>query len=319
VLYIAAVFILYQAVPPPDSNDEHIMKDKSLLFAALLLFTVFPSGESRSQLNPFETFFNEFNGVALWASFGASHSNISTRKTDIPFFNHSPVRYGFELLLGPYPSPSPPPEIDELDRILDTLDAHLAVLYGMGDTADTAVIQKLLQEQKKLLIKKEYIETRDRKRSPDVTVDLGIGFEYTDSFRPQVGQSSMQLPVTGMYISAYISRDLKSWEQSSFGVYIGGTIGQYQLYNAALLSADGLYRYDVTSSTYAIEPVLGAYLFYDAGSLSPFLELSYKYLAFDGLRYYSIDAAPVLTTAPGRLDLSGVFITIGLQMAKKGR
>ncbi len=295
------------------------MKEKNLHFAALLAIALFPYCESNAQLNPFETFFNEFNGVALWASFGANDSKIPTRKTDIPFFNHSPVRYGFELLLGPYPSPSPPPEIDELDRILDTLDAHLAVLYGMGDTADTAVIQRLLQEQKKMLIKKEHIETRERKRAPDVTVDLGIGFEYTDSFRPRIGESSMQLPVTGMYISAYISRDLKSWEQSSFGIYIGGTIGQYQLYNASLMSADGLYRYDVTSSTYAIEPVLGAYLFYDGGSLSPFFELSYKYLAFDGLRYYSIDAAPVLTSMPGRLDLSGVFITIGLQMAKKGR
>ena len=278
--------------------------------------------DARAQLSPFDTFFGEFNGVALWTSLGVNADRVPSRRTDVPLFELSPIRYGFELLLGPYPAAPDTPELYKAERTVDSLRARIEFLgYEIEQGLDTAVIAARLAETKKALAaterRVEILQKIADEKLPSLQVDLGIGFEYTDSFRPGSPAYAVKMPVTGMYVSAYVSRDLLSWEEGSAGVYIGGNVGHFQLHDAVAYGNDGASEYEVSASTFALEPILGFYLYYESGRVSPFLELSYKYLAFDAVHYRDIAGGGPAVGAPRRLDLSGVYLTFGLQMAKK--
>lgn len=276
----------------------------------------------RAQTSPFDTFFGEFNGVAIWTSLGMSVPHISTRRIDLPYLESSPVRYGFELLLGPYPSAPDTPELDKAERVADSLRARIEYLrYEAEQGADTAMVNVAASAARKALEgaerRVEILQKIADENLPTLQVDLGVGFEYTDSFRPFSPDYSIKMPVTGLYVSAYVSTDFASWDDGSAGIYIGGNVGRFELNEAAAYAASGGAEYEVSASTYAFEPILGCYLYYASGRVSPFLELSYKYLAFDAVHYRDIAGGGPALGAPRRLDLSGVYLTLGLQMAKK--
>ncbi|MBL0176537.1 MAG: hypothetical protein IPP94_14940 [Ignavibacteria bacterium] len=287
--------------------------------ALLTLMFVLCGGRGIAQTSPFDTFFGEFNGVAIWTSLGVNADRVPSRRNDVPLFEQSPIRFGFELLLGPYPAQEESPEMAGTKHAIDSLRTRLETeKLGATLPADTTLIPRLESSLEAQLRRQSVLQRFADENAPAVQVDLGVGFEYTDSFRPDARDYTIKMPLTGVYVSAYVSHDLVAWENGSAGIYVGGNVGHFELHNAVAYGNTGDdAEYEVTASTYALEPILGCYLYYESGRISPFIEFSYKYLAFDALHYREISGGPPATGAPRRLDLSGVYLTIGLQMAKK--
>ena len=145
---------------------------------------------------------------------------------------------------------------------------------------------------------------------------MGLGYEFSDSFTPGNDSIGIRLPLSGIYLSAYLQAP-PCVQLFGEGYYIGGTAGLYDLSHATAYKTNSSDAYEVTSSTFSFDIVpIGIYK--EIGYATFFLELTYKYLAFDAIRYLPIGeaGAPPLN-APQRIDASGWYLTFGIQLAKK--
>jgi hypothetical protein len=278
-----------------------------LPFIALLFST-----RAVAQDSPLQMFFNEFNGVAVWG--GISLWNTERQATSRSFLGlERPAFYGFELLLGPYPSNNAHEAvIGNLSGRADSLEAEAQYRRAEWDqrTADS-----LLRKAERLRASIEELEA-DAKRQNDEawSIELGFGFEFSDSHHPVYDSLAFSLPVSGASISVYA---YPPWFAGlhPVGVYFGGSAGLSDLSTATAYRQGTPDAFELSSATFTFNMALG--LYYEWTGNSVYLEASYKYLAFDAIRYMPQGEAARPLHAPSRIDLSGVYLTVGMQFAKK--
>lgn len=260
-------------------------------------------------------FFSEFNGLAVWGSAGLTNrDNIPIQKSFLG--ETKPLRYGFELLLGPYPAEEPSEATAQIQSRLDSLDTMLFFeSLDTGNPTRTIAIRKRMDELEVALEESRRRDSLDRCRA--WTMEMGIGYEFSDSFQPGNDSISVRLPISGIYLSAYVQLP-SAVSVAGEGYYLGASAGLYDLSQATAYTTGTNEQFEMTSSAFSFDIVpFGAY--WAAGSMTFFLELTYKYLAFDAIRYVPvIEGAIPPSNAPRRIDPSGWYLTFGIQLAKGG-
>jgi hypothetical protein len=281
------------------------------LFFVFLLIGVLSATAARAQDSPFQMFFKEFSGLAVWTSAGFQNKDhVPTRLS----FGQSdaPIRYGFELLLGPYPEMRADEVMNKLDDAIDTCRKALFLAAPQGREYE-AMKGRLdrLERVRDSLVAVQEIEDNNRWK-----VELGLGFEYSDSYRPGNDSLSFGFPVSGYYVSTYAYPPFLQAPRGSCGLYFGGSCGMYDLSRCTAYRRDNGEAFEMTASTISIDLVpIGAFI--ETGNIAGFVELTYKYLAFDGIRYEPVNDGAVPLNAPPRFDLSGFHVSIGIQYARK--
>jgi hypothetical protein len=278
---------------------------KSLVILSTLV--LFSNSNGHAQLNPFDIFTKEFNGIAIWGSLGSVQSpEVGTRNTLSS--NNLAWRYGFELLLGPYPSSSTNGLLTRLGTGFDSLVVD-SIRNGSLDSLEQRHLNNLrtgIRGQR---------QDAEKKRKNDWSVEVGIGLEFSDSYRPKADSVDIRVPILSFYVAAY----LQSPPDWCFPFYCGGRAGIYNISNGTAYTNSPTYQFQMSGTTFAFEIVpLGAYIWRESKNLV-FLNLSYQYLAFDGIRYVGSDKSspPLPLGTPRRIDLSGWRLTFGVQLGRK--
>ncbi len=267
------------------------------------------SGVARGQESPLSSIFKEFNGVAVWSSFG--------KCTNTPAMGYRPMvngvelawRYGLEILLGPYPETTPGPVAAILRSQRDSLRARRVVA---GDP-DGRIRESLGRIDAAI---------DSMEKAADATsqweIEVGIGLDFSDSYRPAVESLQVRLPLNANYASVYVYPPCLEGHLCGVPLtgYIGFRGGLYTLSGATGTMASGT-QYELSGSSFSWDVLVGVYKPFDKNAF--FLELSYKYLAFDGVRYKLYSGASPLSRASvvDRIDLSGVHLSLGFQFARK--
>lgn len=299
------------------------------LIGLVCVLSLTTAARSQTPLVSFDKVFDQFNGIAVWGSISPAtwhHRDVEARKfLGLP---DVPLRYGFELLLGPYPA-------KESNRILDSLKhlrnswivsgyahspdapsvksfhARIGLLPDSTSTADSLKPERRKDSLALLNYAIKLLETRDSiDEAKKVQFECGFGLDYSDSYRNISNSLDMRIPIRGYYLSAYVEPPLKILGEWS--VYLGSVIGFYSISDGILFKADTSQN-SVGGSSIGLELIVG--LSKRWGPIQLQMELGYQYLAFDGVQY----GGTVLpsNSAPRRIDLSGVYITLALQGAKK--
>ena len=286
---------------------------KAILSTSVALWLLCSAG-AFGQISPLEMFSQEFNGIAIWGSLGTAKNNaLDVRDIGL---GRLPVRYGFELILGPYPAEKEDPRLPHLRKAIDSIRLTLLIdtvrsgarkpSERRRSKADILLLSRL-EEQKSALeeMAVEHAET---------SVELGVGFEYSDSFSFMNEGLKATFPVSGFYVSTYVT---PSWATGKrYGFYCGGSAGLYDLSAATAYSLPDMAReYEMTSTTLSFDLVLPGF-YYDIGGVTVFAECTYKYLAFDAIRYKELSEGPSPLNPPSRIDLSRWWVTVGFQFAK---
>jgi hypothetical protein len=312
-----------------------------------LTFFLFENVRSQSSLISFDKIFDQFNGVAVWGSVSPStwhHRDFDARGVlGIP---HVPFRYGFELLLGPYPEKKGNPIADSLKRLLSlrevtayiksfsmtSTDSLFSSLKKIDSLSDRFVKRKMRTRGSKclgienpwpegldtlasLMYTIKLLESQNRnKQEGKWSVEGGLGVEFSDSYRGQEPLDN-RIPIRAYYLSGYLDAPYKfiggSW-------FLGLTGGFYAISNGTTYESDSSKHFALSGSTLGFEFVTG--LAWKLGSSQVFMEASYQYLAFDGIQYMNGTALAQWFMAsrwPSRIDLSGFHITLGIQAARK--
>jgi hypothetical protein len=275
------------------------------LFGATILSLLFLVINSNAQDSPFSTLFKEFDGVAVWAS-----SGLSTQK-NVEYGPKAGLnavwRYGFEILLGPYPAgPSPSASVIKLTAFRDSIKRE-SVLKGSLSHSDSLQLRRVNEflEQEK---------SKAEKADDKWSMEIGLGFDFSDSYRPRNDSMQIRIPVTSTFVSLYAEPPGTIW---GIHYYLGGKGGLYNITNGtAIRNANNQFDLSTTAFSYELVPI-GIYLTDREEKHFLFLELSYKHLAFESLRYKALNTGPLPLNAPDRFDLSGIFLTFGVQLAKK--
>lgn len=284
-----------------DSSTQIIRFSRRALIASLITFSTVP--DAHSQPSPLDVFTKEFNGIAVWTSLGFPQApGLETRETFKS--NKLAWRYGFELFLGPFPAPSKKKLAGMLETARDSLLVDsLKYLDSLpsGERRQLKNLQSAVQAQD---------ESAKVERKKGWSVDVGVGLDFSDSYRPQADSLDIRIPVMAFYISAYVSLP-EFW---NLPYYLGGTAGIYTISNGTAYT-NTLNQFEMSGSTFAFELIPLGISVPNNSRNAFFLELSYQYLAFDGVRYKGTGGLPLGT--PNRLDLSGWRVTFGVQLAKK--
>lgn len=148
-------------------------------------------------------------------------------------------------------------------------------------------------------------------KEADQHLELGFGANYLGGVNFQSDSLDLRAAVRSFpTISAYwtgYSNKLAAW-------YIGGSIGLVELMNAQAYSADSI-ESTVKGTTFELGPTIGAYR--DLGSAAAFIEASYRWRRFSSLDYASGTDTDTLRDWPRSLDLSGIHLSIGMQVHLK--
>lgn len=300
---------------------------------------------AQSPLISFDKIFDQFNGVAVWGSFSPSNwhqQDFSTRK--FLGFDGAPFRYGFEFLVGPYPAKQTNPITDSLEKLLNRWEvtryndlSTMETLNHLAPTIDslrrinerfekyfrnphpTPADLEPLAEQADSINNMMYIindlKSRSRKGEGEKwKVEGGLGVDFSDSYRNISNSFNIRIPVRGYYVSAYLETPPIAGDNLS--CYFGGTGGFYTINNGTLYQPDSTRHFGISDNALGLE-IVGGFA-QQIGSAEVLLEISYQYLAFDGLQYTNgTNLVLPSNAAPSRIDLSGFYITVGFQGAKK--
>jgi hypothetical protein len=145
--------------------------------------------------------------------------------------------------------------------------------------------------------------------------EFGLGVNFADGYRTNIGGLEVRMPIRIIYLAAYLEFQKKDWLLGE-SPYIGATAGiNIDLKGTALNATDANNQFELTGNTIPIEILIGN-SWKLAEGFQIFSEVSYEYLAFDGVMFKSLGTSALPTIRPQRIDLSSWHITLGFQFAR---
>lgn len=297
----------------------------------LLLLLCATLARSQEPLVSFDKLFDQFNGIAIWGAVSPPKQRDQGFTTS-KFLGstRAPVRYGFELLLGPYPGKESNPLLDSLKNLRKAWmvaqyarSRDMATTISLDDRIDTLLFRpewnaKALRTEARndslslLSYAIKSLEARDKLAEDGRWhFEGGFGIDFSNSYRRTTDSNDLRIPVRGPYLSAYILPPLEFWNISP---YFGSVIGFYSISNGTLFKVDSTRtQLPVTASSLGFEATGGLSL--KLGSAQLQLEVGYQYLVFEGVQYG--DKCSPGAFAPRSINLSAWYITFGIQGARK--
>ena len=247
-----------QKITPPNLfyTDIALFTYVRRIGVVILVLIAFLCDASFAQL---KDLFKSIDGVALWGSIGGFHHNEI--KTQRFIFPNASLRYGAELLLGPFP------------------DSTINPSY-----------------------------------------EFGLGVNFADGYRTNIGDLDIRMPIRTIYIAAYLEFQKPCWLPLS--PYVGSKIGtNFDLKGSTLnatASTDTSNLFELTGNTIPIEILVGGWCEPTEG-FNIFIEMSYEYLAFNGIVYKALSTSTLPSRRSHRIDLSSWYFTLGFQLANTNR
>jgi hypothetical protein len=146
-------------------------------------------------------------------------------------------------------------------------------------------------------------------------LELGLGASYMRGFSYNRGAKLFMAVRSFPTLSLYATH---MFERTPLGVYGGASFGLADLLNAQAYDVDNR-EYSVSATTFETGGTLGAYVQLRAlGPVGVFAEYSYRSRQFASINYtLSTGRDTVPTTFPQSLDLSGSYISAGVQFDLK--
>jgi hypothetical protein len=252
--------------------------------------------------------FDQFSSVSVWSSLAITKPGEA--KFDNFFKGHEKplLRYGFELGLGPYPLPS-------RDPLGDSLSKKIAQLEG-----DSLIRGELKKEEIEKLVywraRRDTLTVKEKKREDaQFRLTVGLGLDNSNGYAFDTGLLNIKAPVRGYYLSVYLDKPGGiSFCGLSVPYFCGLSGGFFDLSGATAYKDSS--QYELASQTFSFELIpLGLYIG-KSEDVRVTLELSWRYLVFEGIKYKRIEATSA-AKGPSRLNFSGVQFTVGLEFGRK--
>jgi hypothetical protein len=269
---------------------------RSLMLGLTLLALGMSPRESEAQdaIVPIGAVFDKFTGIAVWGSTGRFHDEGSDKLA---------ARYGIEIQLGPFPGRESNPLRDSLKVLARKVEiTQIAKARGLPYDPRLSECDKVCVDS--LKAKMRAMEVRDDAKSDATsTVTIGVGVDYFDNYKRNVGELEIRFPARGFYVAGYLNFPSH--------IYFGAVGGFYKILNGT--AYDGVTAYDIKEkTTFGMEPVIGYQRSLKGSPLSVFVETGYQLLSFDALGYARVGDGAYPLDAPRRIDLSGFRATFGV-------